>query len=193
MDLWSWSGPHCSVLLGLRLQISHLCSICIAEQETEWAAEGEIKSEIKAITQQVMKTSASHNLNRNSAVEAVNQLCALITISKTLISLAEVSLPALSLQLLTALRSLGAGGVIHTGIKLQNIMLVNHRNQPLRVKLIGFGLATTGAGITCGAIIHIQVWMCAASMHLYLFNNVMFDTPTCRLPDVILGIPSQRQ
>ena len=47
----------------------------------------------------------------------------------------------LDLQLAVALQALKAIGLIHTDIKLENIMLVNQREQPLRVKLIDFGLA----------------------------------------------------
>ena len=45
------------------------------------------------------------------------------------------------LQLAIALQALKGIGVIHTDIKLDNIMLVNQLEQPLKVKLIDFGLA----------------------------------------------------
>ena len=54
--------------------------------------------------------------------------------------LSTVSL-TLSLQTATALDALKSMGVIHTDIKLDNIMLVDHRRTPLEVKLIDFGLA----------------------------------------------------
>lgn len=41
----------------------------------------------------------------------------------------------------TALNALKTIGVIHSDIKLDNIMLVDREAQPLRVKLIDFGLA----------------------------------------------------
>ena len=47
----------------------------------------------------------------------------------------------LDLQLAIALQALKGIGLIHTDIKLDNIMLVNQREQPLKVKLIDFGLA----------------------------------------------------
>ena len=47
----------------------------------------------------------------------------------------------LDLQLAIALQALEGIGLIHTDIKLENIMLVNQREQPLKVKLIDFGLA----------------------------------------------------
>ena len=45
------------------------------------------------------------------------------------------------LQLAIALQALKGVGVIHADIKLDNIMLVNQLEQPLKVKLIDFGLA----------------------------------------------------
>ena len=45
------------------------------------------------------------------------------------------------LQLAIALQALKGIGLIHTDIKLENIMLVNQREHPLKVKLIDFGLA----------------------------------------------------
>ena len=47
----------------------------------------------------------------------------------------------LVLQLAVALQALKGIGLIHADIKLENIMLVNQREQPLQVKLIDFGLA----------------------------------------------------
>ena len=47
----------------------------------------------------------------------------------------------LDLQLAIALLALKGIGLIHTDIKMENIMLVNQLEQPLKVKLIDFGLA----------------------------------------------------
>lgn len=47
----------------------------------------------------------------------------------------------LSLQLLTAFAALKEVGVVHADLKPDNVMLVNHRNEPFRVKLIDFGLS----------------------------------------------------
>ncbi|XP_044215442.1 homeodomain-interacting protein kinase 3-like isoform X3 [Thunnus albacares] len=44
-------------------------------------------------------------------------------------------------QVATALQLLRSLGVAHTDIKPDNIMMVDHINQPLRVKIIDFGLA----------------------------------------------------
>lgn len=45
------------------------------------------------------------------------------------------------LQVATAMEALKRVGVIHTDLHLNNIMLVDHRSTPLRVKLIDFGFA----------------------------------------------------
>uniref|UniRef100_A0A8C6M8G7 Protein kinase domain-containing protein n=1 Tax=Nothobranchius furzeri TaxID=105023 RepID=A0A8C6M8G7_NOTFU len=44
-------------------------------------------------------------------------------------------------QMLLALNSLKQAGLTHTNVTPENIMLVDHESQPLRVKLIGFGKA----------------------------------------------------
>lgn len=41
----------------------------------------------------------------------------------------------------TAFGALKSIGVIHTDLKMDNIMMVDHVRQPFRVKLIDFGLA----------------------------------------------------
>ncbi|KAF0044536.1 hypothetical protein F2P81_003694 [Scophthalmus maximus] len=55
------------------------------------------------------------------------------------LSLSEIRL--LTHQLLVSLEALKSIGIIHTDIKLDNIMLVNHKDQPFKIKLINFGLA----------------------------------------------------
>ncbi|XP_055021264.1 homeodomain-interacting protein kinase 4-like [Boleophthalmus pectinirostris] len=54
-------------------------------------------------------------------------------------SLSEVR--TMARQLLVALDSLRSIGVIHTDIKPDNIMLVDHTKKPFKLKLIDFGLA----------------------------------------------------
>ncbi|KAK2910683.1 hypothetical protein Q8A73_008398 [Channa argus] len=44
-------------------------------------------------------------------------------------------------QMLVAVKALRSIGVVHADIKPDNVMLVNHESQPLRIKLIDFGLA----------------------------------------------------
>lgn len=41
----------------------------------------------------------------------------------------------------TALQLLKNMGIVHTDIKPDNIMMVDHVNQPMKIKLIDFGLA----------------------------------------------------
>ncbi|XP_061781365.2 homeodomain-interacting protein kinase 2-like [Nerophis lumbriciformis] len=53
-------------------------------------------------------------------------------------------------QLLVALDSLKALGIVHTDIKPDNIMLVNRKDQPLRVKLIDFGNAISASKVKRG-------------------------------------------
>ncbi|XP_054891856.1 homeodomain-interacting protein kinase 2-like [Poeciliopsis prolifica] len=55
------------------------------------------------------------------------------------LSLSEIRV--IAQQLLAALNALKSAGLVHADIKPDNIMFVNHRSQPLKVKLIDFGLA----------------------------------------------------
>ncbi|KAJ8374948.1 hypothetical protein SKAU_G00055280 [Synaphobranchus kaupii] len=74
------------------------------------------------------------------------------------------------LQLLLALAKLKDMGIVHTDIKEENIMLVNQRRQPFRVKLIDFGSYYT---------IHDLASMWTPDIQ-----------PRCvRAPEVILGVP----
>ena len=58
----------------------------------------------------------------------------------------------LSLQLVAALGALKTVGVIHTNITPQNIMLVNQKESPFRVKLIDFSSAIKAAEVKRGVI-----------------------------------------
>lgn len=71
-------------------------------------------------------------------------------------------------QILVALNILRSLGMIHRDIKLDNIMLINHRLHPLRVKLIDFGLACKVKELSIGEILYI---------------------PEHRAPEVYLGLP----
>ncbi|KAL7377359.1 hypothetical protein ABVT39_026412 [Epinephelus coioides] len=71
-------------------------------------------------------------------------------------------------QMLVALKALADIGIFHTDVKPDNIMLVNHKDQPFRVKLIDFGMA--------GPVNQVQV---GTVMQLYGF----------RAPEVMLGLP----
>uniref|UniRef100_A0A3P9JA48 Protein kinase domain-containing protein n=1 Tax=Oryzias latipes TaxID=8090 RepID=A0A3P9JA48_ORYLA len=74
----------------------------------------------------------------------------------------------ISQQLLVALKALKSIGLVHTDIKLDNIMLVDHKSQPFRVKLIDFGLALKLEDLETGSI---------------------FQTMPYRAPEVRLGLP----
>lgn len=54
------------------------------------------------------------------------------------------------MQLLMAFKALKTIGVIHTDLKLDNIMLVNHPREPFRVKVIDFGLAVPASEAITG-------------------------------------------
>ncbi|KAK1895781.1 Homeodomain-interacting protein kinase 1 [Dissostichus eleginoides] len=53
-------------------------------------------------------------------------------------------------QLLVAFKALKSIGVIHSDLKHDNIMLVNHQNQPFRIKLIDFGEAIPTSEVEIG-------------------------------------------
>ena len=83
-----------------------------------------------------------------------------------------------SLQLLEALDALKCLGVLHTDIKPDNIMLVNMKDQPLRVKLIDFGCAMMTSEIEQG--MEIQPWgyqWVHPAQHL--FSNIIFSALKC--------------
>ncbi|KAF3837975.1 hypothetical protein F7725_009743 [Dissostichus mawsoni] len=71
-------------------------------------------------------------------------------------------------QLLVAFEALRGIGIIHTDLKSDNIMLVDHQDQPFKVKLIDFGLAMPASETTLGM----------------LMQPVPF-----RAPEVNLGLP----
>uniref|UniRef100_A0A3B4T8D7 Protein kinase domain-containing protein n=1 Tax=Seriola dumerili TaxID=41447 RepID=A0A3B4T8D7_SERDU len=71
-------------------------------------------------------------------------------------------------QMLVALNALKSVGLSHADVKPDNIMLVNHHQQPFRVKLIDFGLAANISKIHAGTLIQAIGY---------------------RAPEVILGLP----
>ncbi|XP_071356048.1 homeodomain-interacting protein kinase 2-like [Trachinotus anak] len=71
-------------------------------------------------------------------------------------------------QLANALNHLKAAGIIHADLKLENVMLVNHRHEPYRVKVIDFGLACN---------------VSAARLCSYIQSRPY------RAPEIILGLP----
>nr|XP_057943658.1 homeodomain-interacting protein kinase 3-like [Doryrhamphus excisus] len=71
-------------------------------------------------------------------------------------------------QLATALSHMSSMGLVHGDIKPENIMVVDRREQPLRVKLADFGLAKNVSEIVPGDCVQ-TLWY--------------------RAPEVILGVP----
>nr|XP_029137370.1 homeodomain-interacting protein kinase 2-like [Labrus bergylta] len=71
-------------------------------------------------------------------------------------------------QMAVALSGLKEIGVIHTDVKLDNIMMVDHETQPFKVKLIDFGLAIFKSQAKLG-------WA--------------HQVPCYRAPEIILGLP----
>ncbi|CAG11571.1 unnamed protein product [Tetraodon nigroviridis] len=71
-------------------------------------------------------------------------------------------------QLATALYHLKAIQVIHADLKLENIMLVNHKQAPFRIKLIDFGLASEKSAAFVGSYIQSRFY---------------------RAPEILLGLP----
>ncbi|XP_028296079.1 homeodomain-interacting protein kinase 2-like [Gouania willdenowi] len=53
-------------------------------------------------------------------------------------------------QMLVALQGLQSRWIIHSDIKLDNVMLANHEKTPYKVKLIDFGLAIPSSAARCG-------------------------------------------
>lgn len=56
-------------------------------------------------------------------------------------------------QLTTALAHLESAGIIHADIKPENIMVVDRRQLPLKVKLIDFGMASHVAAVAPGSCV----------------------------------------
>ncbi|GLD57904.1 homeodomain-interacting protein kinase 3-like protein, partial [Lates japonicus] len=71
-------------------------------------------------------------------------------------------------QLANALDHLKAAEIIHADLKLENVMLVNHLQEPYRVKVIDFGLACNTSAARTGSYIQSRAY---------------------RAPEIILGIP----
>ncbi|XP_077352422.1 homeodomain-interacting protein kinase 1-like [Festucalex cinctus] len=75
-------------------------------------------------------------------------------------------------QLLTAFEALKGIQIIHADLKPDNIMLVNHSCEPLRVKLIDFGCSLQTSAVTLGMTIQPMGY---------------------RAPEVTLGLPISEQ
>lgn len=62
----------------------------------------------------------------------------------------------ITFQLATALDHLKAIGIMHADLKLENVMLVNHAQEPYRVKVIDFGLASEVSAAKIGSYIQTR-------------------------------------
>lgn len=71
-------------------------------------------------------------------------------------------------KLATALYHLKAIQVIHADLKLENIMLVNHKQAPFRIKLIDFGLASEKSAAFVGSYIQSRFYRWGASVRRLL-------------------------
>uniref|UniRef100_A0A665VNH8 Protein kinase domain-containing protein n=1 Tax=Echeneis naucrates TaxID=173247 RepID=A0A665VNH8_ECHNA len=71
-------------------------------------------------------------------------------------------------QLLVAFQALMTIGIMHTDLKPDNVMLVNHKDQPFKIKLIDFGLALPSSKAMVG---------------------MQMQAISYRAPEVTLGLP----
>ncbi|KAK7880863.1 hypothetical protein WMY93_032502 [Mugilogobius chulae] len=117
-------------------------------------------------------------------------------------------------QLLIALENLRRLGMVHTDIKPDNIMLVDHEREPFRVKLIDFGLARLKSELKLGMEIQpmgyrapevslglplseaVDMWSLGCCLLAFYLCSIPFDAEgsydnimqTCH----ILGVPDER-
>ncbi|XP_054860021.1 dual specificity tyrosine-phosphorylation-regulated kinase 4-like [Amphiprion ocellaris] len=101
-------------------------------------------------------------------------------------------------QLAVALNTTKSAGIIHTDLKMDNIMMVDHVKQPFRVKLIDFGLAKYRAPEIILGLPYseaIDVWSLACVMFKMVAHQVPFGTDSeyYVLKEMIrlLGLPPQ--
>ena len=71
-------------------------------------------------------------------------------------------------QLLVSLEALKGLGIIHGDLKVDNLMLVNHKDHPFKLRLIDFGLAIPASDAEIGHLV---------------------QNPQFRAPEVMLGLP----
>uniref|UniRef100_A0A7N9B0A0 Protein kinase domain-containing protein n=1 Tax=Mastacembelus armatus TaxID=205130 RepID=A0A7N9B0A0_9TELE len=71
-------------------------------------------------------------------------------------------------QLMVAFEALKGLGIMHLDMKPDNVMLVNHKDQPFRIKLIDFGLAHPVGALETGTEMQVLAY---------------------RAPEVMLGLP----
>lgn len=100
------------------------------------------------------------------------------------------------MQLFVALDLLSYLGILHTDIKPNNIMLVNRWEQPLRVKLIDFGLAVRKSDTFIGKQMQATGFRYHADVDfisIFSFGSIQADCSLAvcllRAPEVSLGLP----
>ncbi|XP_010766128.1 homeodomain-interacting protein kinase 2-like [Notothenia coriiceps] len=93
-------------------------------------------------------------------------------------------------DLATAFDTLKSIGLIHTDLKLDNVMLVDHQVQPFRVKLIDFGLVVKTSEVWKGLVVQ-PVWHRAPEVILGQPFNAAIDVWSLGtiLAVMLLGVP----
>ncbi|KAI9517275.1 hypothetical protein NQZ68_008535 [Dissostichus eleginoides] len=93
-------------------------------------------------------------------------------------------------DLATALDTLKGIGIIHSDLKMDNVMLVNHHVKPLRVKLIDFGLAVKISEVWPGVVMQ-PLWNRSPEIILGLPFNEAIDIWSLGtiLAEMLLGFP----
>lgn len=107
----------------------------------------------------------------------------LLSYVSDLVTAESLFLP-LSLQLLATLGCLKTVDVIHTNIKLQNIMLVNRKEQSFRVKFIGFCSTFPAAEVKHGTIMQpVAYRFCLLAVFNLYFLNLIWLASTLTSPE----------
>ncbi|XP_059212765.1 homeodomain-interacting protein kinase 1-like [Centropristis striata] len=90
----------------------------------------------------------------------------------------------------TALKALKGIGLIHTDIKPDNIMLVNHKEQPFRAKLIDFGLTITSMEARPGLTVQPIYYRAPEVIMGFPFNEAIdvWSLGTL-MAEILLGFP----
>ncbi|KAJ4929353.1 hypothetical protein JOQ06_004962 [Pogonophryne albipinna] len=93
-------------------------------------------------------------------------------------------------DLATALDTLKGIGIIHSDLKMDNVMLVNHHVKPFRVKLIDFGLAVKISEVWPGVVMQ-PLWNRSPEIILGLPFNEAIDIWSLGtiLAEMLLGFP----
>lgn len=168
-------GSYGKVLRGKKLRTNEAVAIKIIKGDyleagpMEFKALKEIKR-IKADKNNLIKCIDRFNYRSRAFIvfEMLDQNLHHFLSKRNFSPLGISEIKVISQQLLVALKALKSIGLVHTDIKLDNIMLVDHKSQPFRVKLIDFGLALKLEDLETGSI---------------------FQTMPYRAPEVRLGLP----